>query len=103
MIVDVILSCGCTPNKVYKTRKTYENHLKSMKHKKWEEQKMLKDYKKSSTEYENLLGNYKLKNERLLKENILLSNEINEKNKIIEYYLKNFIIIQIILLIKYSY
>ena len=102
MDIDIILSCGCNPNKVYKTRKTYENHLKSVKHKTWEEQKLLKDYKKSSTEYENLLGSYKLKNERLLIENNNLNNKLNEKMQIIEYYLKNFIILQIILLIKYS-
>ena len=46
MDIDIILSCGCNPNKVYKTRKTYENHLKSVKHKTWEEQKLLKDLKK---------------------------------------------------------
>ena len=100
--MDIILSCDCNPDKVYKTRKTYENHLKSMKHKTWEEEKLLKDYKKSSTEYENLLGSYKLKNERLIIENNRLNNLVNTKMQIIEYYLNNFIIIQIILLIKYS-
>lgn len=102
MIVDLVLRCDCNPDKVYKTRKTYENHFKSMKHKKWEEEKLLKNYKKSSTEYENLIGSYKLKNERLLIENNRLSNMVNKKVDIIEFYLKNFIIIQIILLIKYS-
>ena len=102
MDLDIILKCGCTPNKIFKTRKTYDNHFKSDKHKKWEQGELLKNYKKSSTEYENLLGNYKLKNERLLKENSILSKKINEKTEIINFYVKNFVILQIILLIKYS-
>ena len=102
MIVDLVLSCGCNPDKIYKTRKTYENHFKSMKHRKWEEEKMIRNYKKSSTEYENTISSYKLKNERLLKENNKLNDLIKKKTDIIEFYLKNFIIIQIILLIKYS-
>ena len=81
MIVDLVLSCGCNPDKIYKTRKTYENHFKSMKHRKWEEEKMIRNYKKSSTEYENTISSYKLKNERLLKENNKLNDLIKKKNR----------------------
>tara|TARA_B100001741_G_C15979846_1_gene337262 strand:- start:131 stop:439 length:309 start_codon:yes stop_codon:yes gene_type:complete len=102
MIVDILLECGCSPDKVFKNKTTYNNHLRSQKHKKWEDNRMMRNYKKNETEYENILSGYKLKLKNKEIENRKLLLKLEEKENIIYYYIKNFVIIQLILLIKYS-
>ena len=48
MIVDIILECGCSPDKVFKNKATYNNHFKSQKHIKWENNNMIRNYKESN-------------------------------------------------------
>ena len=102
MIVDILLECGCSPDKVFKNKITYNNHLCSQKHKKWEDNRMMMNYKKNETEYENILCGYKLKLKNKEIENRKLLLKLEENENIIYYYIKNFVIIQLILLIKYS-
>tara|TARA_B000000565_G_C23740875_1_gene360927 strand:- start:719 stop:1033 length:315 start_codon:yes stop_codon:yes gene_type:complete len=100
--LEIILECGCSPGKKFKSKVTYNNHFKSQKHIKWENDNMIRNYKKDTTEYENIISSYKLKIKNLEIENSKLYREFKKKEIIIEYYIKNFVIIQIILLLKYS-
>lgn len=102
MIVDIILECGCSPDKKFKNKTTYNNHFKSQKHIKWENNNMIRNYKKDTTEYENVISGYKLKIKNLELENKRLNIDNEKKIEIINFYIKNFVIIQIILLLKYS-
>lgn len=103
MQLDIRLECGCTPNKIFKNKATFQAHLKTQKHNKWVINNDLKNYKKNTTEYDNTLTSYKLKMENLIIENTKLKKNNETKTEIINFYIKNFCIIQIILLIKYSY
>ena len=103
MQLDIRLECGCTPNKIFKNKSTYNAHLKTQKHNKWIINNDLKNYKKNTTEYDNTITSYKLKMENLIIENTKLKKSIEMKTDIIYFYIKNFSIIQIILLIIYSY
>ena len=103
MQLDIRLECGCTPNKIFKNKTTFQSHLKTQKHNKWVINNDLKNYKKNTTEYDNTLTSYKLKMENLIIENTKLKKNNETKTEIINFYIKNFCIIQIILLIKYSY
>ena len=103
MQLDIRLECGCTPNKIFKNKSTYNAHLKTQKHNKWVINNDLKNYKKNTTEYDNTITSYKLKNEQLIIDNIKLKKINETKTDIIYFYIKNFCIIHIILLIKYSY
>ena len=103
MQLDIRLECGCTPNKIFKNKSTYNAHLKTQKHNKWIINNDLKNYKKNTTEYDNTITSYKLKMENLIIENNKLKKSIEMKTDIIYFYIKNFSIIQIILLIIYSY
>tara|TARA_Y100000739_G_C20602242_1_gene463565 strand:- start:1969 stop:2283 length:315 start_codon:yes stop_codon:yes gene_type:complete len=100
--LDIILECGCSIGKKFKNKSTYNNHFKSQKHIKWENDNMIRNYKKGTTEYENVISGYKLKIKSLELENNKLCRDNEKKEMIIEYYIKNFVIIQIILLLKYS-
>tara|TARA_B000000475_G_C15800326_1_gene367272 strand:- start:376 stop:684 length:309 start_codon:yes stop_codon:yes gene_type:complete len=102
MIVDIILECGCSPDKIFKNKSTYNNHFKSQKHIKWENDNMIRNYKESSTDYENKISGLRLKLRDSENEILKLRKINNKKIEIISYYIKNFVIIQIILLLKYS-
>ena len=103
MNLDIRLECDCSPNKIFKNKSTYNAHLKTQKHNKWVINNDIKNYKKSTTEYDNTLTSYKLKMENLIIENTKFKKLINMKTEIIAFYIKNFVIIQIILLFIYSY
>ena len=59
MQLEIRLECGCSPGKVFKTKATYNAHLKTQKHNKWVINNDIKNYKKSTTEYDNTLTSYK--------------------------------------------
>ena len=82
--------------------KPYNNHFKSQKHIKWENNNMIRNYKESSTDYENKISGLRLKLRDCENEILKLRKINNKKIEIISYYIKNFVIIQIILLLKYS-
>jgi len=110
MILEKILCCECNPGKIFKTNSTYKAHLKSKRHENWVSNTSIKNYKKSSVEYENNIVNYKLRLERLdidykklEMDYKKLYNKINLLKKKNQYYLNNIIILIIILNIKYSY
>ena len=102
MILERLLCCECSPGKVFKNNTTYKVHLKSKKHENWLSNNTIKTYKKTSVEYENNIFTYKLKLSKLEKEHEKLKIICNKKDQYIYYYLKNFILIIISLLIKYS-
>jgi len=103
MQLDIILECGCSPGKIFKTKATYNAHLKTQKHNKWVINNDLKNYKKNTTEYDNTLTSYKLRMEQLIIDNNKLLNINKTKTEIISFYIKNFAIINIILIIIHSY
>ena len=102
MILERILCCECNPGKIFKNNTTYNQHLKSKRHINWASNNDIKNYKKSSVEYENSLFLYKKKLNILTKENIQLKEKIELNNKYLYYYLKNITILVICLSMKYS-
>ena len=103
MQLDIRLECGCTPNKIFKNKSTYNAHLKTQKHNKWVINNDLKNYKKNTTEYDNTLTSYKLRMEQLIIDNNKLMNINKTKTETISFNIKNFAIINIILTIIHSY
>lgn len=102
MILERILCCECNPGKVFKNNNTYNAHLKSKRHINWSSQNDMKNLKKNHKDNENNTLSYKLKLNNIENEYNKLKI-INEKNKsFILYYLKNFSLIIILLIIKYS-
>ena len=86
-----------------KNRTDFVRHLKTQKHNKWVINNDLKNYKKNTTEYDNTLTSYKLRMEQLIIDNNKLLNINKTKTEIISFYIKNFAIINIILIIIHSY
>tara|TARA_Y100000768_G_scaffold388110_1_gene382225 strand:- start:4058 stop:4369 length:312 start_codon:yes stop_codon:yes gene_type:complete len=103
MELEIALNCGCSPNFKFKSKYTYNKHLESNKHKTWEKTYDIKNYKKDRTEIDNQLMSYKIKLENALQENIKLEFALKKKKVTNEFYLKNFIILHIILCIIYSF
>ena len=103
MKLERILCCECNPGKIFKNNSTFKAHLKSKRHENWASNNTIKNYKKTSVEYENNIFSQKLKLEKLELEYIKLKKLYDKKLKYIYYYLKNIIILVIILNIKYSY
>jgi len=102
MILERILCCECTPGKIFKNNTTFKVHLNSKKHLNWVSKNEIKNYKKTSVDYENNIFNYKLKLKRKEEEYNKL-NKLYEKKKIlINFYIKKIIILIIFLNIKYS-
>ena len=64
MILERILCCDCSPGKIFKTNATFKAHLKTKKHLNFISNKDIKNYKKSSVEYENNISAQKIKNKR---------------------------------------
>ena len=61
MILERILCCDCSPGKIFKTNATFKAHLKTKKHLNFISNKDIKNYKKSSVEYENNISAQKLR------------------------------------------
>ena len=103
MILERILTCNCSPDKIFKNNITFKAHLKTQKHKNYISNYDIKNYKKSSVQYENNITDKNLK----LKESELeikkLKKEIYLKNKYINFNLKNMILLIFFLNIKYSF
>ena len=98
MELDLVYKCECSPNFTFKNKYTYNNHLSSKKHLKWENETDIKNYKVLSTENDNIIMSYKIKLRNVIEENNKLKQQLYIKKDCIEYYLKNYIIIHIIML-----
>lgn len=103
MILERRLICECSPDKIFKNSATFKAHLKTKKHLKFISDSDIKNYKKSSVEYENNIVSQKLKLKELELNNKKLKEKLQFKNKQINFYLKNIIILIIFLNIKYSF
>ena len=103
MILERILICQCTPNKIFKNNITFKAHLKTKKHINYISNNDIKNYKKSSVEYENNITSQKLKLKSLESEIKILKKQIILKDKYINFYLKNMILLIYFLNIKYSF
>ncbi len=103
MILERILCCDCSPGKIFKTNATFKAHLKTKKHISFISNKDIKNYRKSSVEYENNIISQKLK----IKDMELELKKLKQKNKLqkeyIYFYLKNIILLIFFLNIKYSF
>ena len=103
MILERILCCDCSPGKIFKTNATFKSHLKTKKHKNFISNKDIKNYKKSSVEYENNIVSQKLK---IKKEETKIKNlekENRKQHEINYFYIKNIILLVFFLNIKYSF
>tara|TARA_Y100000768_G_C23768482_1_gene582110 strand:- start:65 stop:376 length:312 start_codon:yes stop_codon:yes gene_type:complete len=103
MILERILCCDCSPGKIFKTNATFKSHLKTKKHLNFMSNKDIKNYKKSSVEYENNITSQKLK----IKEAEIKIKKLEKKNRLQHelnyFYLKNIILLIFFLNIKYSF
>tara|TARA_Y100000741_G_scaffold63524_2_gene45303 strand:- start:579 stop:890 length:312 start_codon:yes stop_codon:yes gene_type:complete len=103
MILERILCCDCSPGKIFKTNATFKSHLKTKKHLNFISNKDIKNYKKSSVEYENNITSQKLK----IKEAEIKIKKLEKKNRLQHelnyFYLKNIILLIFFLNIKYSF
>ena len=102
MDLDIVLECGCSPNFKFKNNNKFNQQLKTKKHLEWERSKLEKNYIRNSTEYENTILSYQIKLKNLTDENEKLKKINENKTNYIYFYLKNFTIIQIILMYLYS-
>ena len=102
MILEKRLICGCNPDKIFKNNSTFKAHLKTKRHLTFISDSDIKNYKKSSVEYENNIVSQKLRLKELDVENKKLKEKLIFKNKQIYFYLKNIIILIICLNIKFS-
>ena len=103
MILERILTCNCSPDKIFKNNTTFKAHLKTKKHINFISNNDIKNYKKSSVEYENNIISQKLKLKELESEKKKLKEKIILKDKYINFYLKNIILLIFFLNIKYSF
>jgi hypothetical protein len=103
MILERILCCDCSPGKIFKTNSTFKAHLKTKKHLNFISNKDIKNYKKSSVEYENNITSQKLK----IREAETKIKNLEKKNRLQDelnyFYLKNIILLIFFLNIKYSF
>ena len=110
MILEKILCCDCSPGKIFKTNATFKSHLKTKKHLNFISNKDIKNYKKSSVEYENNIVSQKLKIKEAeieIKEAEIKIKKLEKKNKLqhdFNYFcLKNIVLLIFFLNIKYSF
>ena len=103
MILERILCCDCSPGKIFKTNATFKAHLKTKKHLNFISNKDIKNYKKSSVEYENNIVSQKLKIKEVETKIKKLEKENRFQYELNYFYLKNLIILIFFLNIKYSF
>ncbi len=103
MILERILCCECSPGKIFKNNTTFKAHLKTNKHKKFISNKDIKNYKKSSVEYENNITSQNLRIKEIELEIKKLETKNKLKDKYINFYLKNIVLLIFFLNIKYSF
>ena len=51
-----IFSCGCKPNFTYKTRQTFQSHLKNISHQLWQEQQDNRNLREQNVQFQNELS-----------------------------------------------
>ena len=103
MILERILCCDCSPGKIFKNNTTFKSHLKTKKHINFISNKDIKNYKKSSVEYENNITSQKLKIKEAETRIKNLERENRLQHKVNYFYLKNVILLIFFLNIKYSF
>ena len=102
MILERILCCECNPGKIFKNNITFKAHLKTKRHLNWVSTNDIKNLKINNKDNENNMLSYKLKYDNLDKKYKLLSIKYKKIDQLSQYYIKNFTIIIIFLIIKYS-
>lgn len=103
MILERILCCDCSPGKIFKTNATFKSHLKTKKHQNFISNKDIKNYKKSSVEYENNIVSQKLKIKEAETKIKNLEKENRKQHELNYFYIKNIILLVFFLNIKYSF
>ena len=103
MILERILCCECSPGKIFKTNATFKSHLKTKKHLNFISNKDIKNYKKSSVEYENNIVSQKLKIKEAETKIKNLEKENRKQHELNYFYIKNIILLVFFLNIKYSF
>ena len=103
MILERILCCECSPGKIFKTNATFKSHLKTKKHLNFISNKDIKNYKKSSVEYENNIVSQKLKIKEAETKIKNLEKENRKQHELNYFYIKNLILLVFFLNIKYSF